>query len=916
MDTALEQRLVRIEERLDALEAFSAARQGRTTFVAPVPTPAPVAEVRPPTAPVPSTPRRARPAVPAPPVAREASRADVEREPTPAATRPPTTTTTAPDRRPRDLERFVGIAVLGRIGVGAVLLAAGYFAQMAYRQASELGRLAILYTAGASLLATGWALRPRVSERFVGLLWGGGAAILWLAAVAAHVRYHLVGQEVGLLLAVGACAVATVHARVLRHAWLASVALAGAFAAPLLLMPDGDPRTFFTLYGLLLHAWAVLCERRFAWRAPRLVAVVGVIALTIAWAAPHGRWDLSTWLHLQAAILGLTLYELVQLARRADIEEEWANGATTVTAIFQLLLLVPFFVNVAWSTPSPLRWSVTLVGAGYFTLSTWLTPGATGGARRLARGLGHLGALLLPFGVVGWILDSVVAADLRSLVHAGALAVVAGGLMAFQRRSGTGPIGAVVAAVLAMLLVVPGLDGSALRLGALALAFVPALALGLRATRPAWVTLGETLTLLLAVLGAAALGGRSAPATPVGFALGAAAALLLTWRRAPGSGLADSIAAPAIVPCLALAWLALVTAGPLKALGPALLGTGTLTALVVAAAAILMALVRAPLDRSATSGHRTVAGATAALVLLIAGHREASSFATLHAGAARGLALVGYYVLAIAGLVGLCRRARPPWLVPLSGALLVIAALHAFLLPGADPQAAHILPGYLLVALLPYGLSRALGPTPALIPWRGAALSLLAGAWVAHAALGRLPHDLALVNVRMAAGLITLAGLLAATRLRTASGDRRLALVLGALALPVAYGIGLGEVLDRVRGAEGAWPSVAVSLYTTAYAGALLALGFLRQAHQLRYLALGMFGVVILKVGFYDLRATDLPLRVLVTGVLGLVLLAAAYAYARRRSDDAPPPTAPAPAPVPDPAREPTTPPDDAEAAA
>jgi len=67
----------------------------------------------------------------------------------------------------------------------------------------------------------------------------------------------------------------------------------------------------------------------------------------------------------------------------------------------------------------------------------------------------------------------------------------------------------------------------------------------------------------------------------------------------------------------------------------------------------------------------------------------------------------------------------------------------------------------------------------------------------------------------------------------------------------------------------------------------VLIVGFFRKDTRLRYAALGLFGCVVVKVGLHDLATADRPLRIFVTGVLGLVLLAAACAYARRTEEDA-----------------------------
>jgi hypothetical protein len=90
-----------------------------------------------------------------------------------------------------------------------------------------------------------------------------------------------------------------------------------------------------------------------------------------------------------------------------------------------------------------------------------------------------------------------------------------------------------------------------------------------------------------------------------------------------------------------------------------------------------------------------------------------------------------------------------------------------------------------------------------------------------------------------------------------------------------------------------------VSVFCTLYAALVMLLGFATRDAPLRYAALAGFGIVVAKVGLHDLAASPLPLRVLVTGVLGFVLLAVAFQYGRRRtlreSGDRWTPAAPAP---------------------
>jgi uncharacterized membrane protein len=107
--------------------------------------------------------------------------------------------------------------------------------------------------------------------------------------------------------------------------------------------------------------------------------------------------------------------------------------------------------------------------------------------------------------------------------------------------------------------------------------------------------------------------------------------------------------------------------------------------------------------------------------------------------------------------------------------------------------------------------------------------------------------------------------------------------VLGATALAVAFGAGLAEV----AGAAAEWSfgarGVATSLYGLGFAAVLLVAGFRRGEAALRWVALAGFGIVAAKVLVHDLQEVGTELRVLASGVVGVVLLLGAWGYARVR---------------------------------
>jgi uncharacterized membrane protein len=75
--------------------------------------------------------------------------------------------------------------------------------------------------------------------------------------------------------------------------------------------------------------------------------------------------------------------------------------------------------------------------------------------------------------------------------------------------------------------------------------------------------------------------------------------------------------------------------------------------------------------------------------------------------------------------------------------------------------------------------------------------------------------------------------------------------------------------------------SAALSVTWTAYAALLLGLGIARRIAALRFAALGLFAITLVKVAFYDLAALDQIYRILSFIVLGLVLMAGAWLYHR-----------------------------------
>src|SRR5688572_28836596 len=255
---ALEQRVAELESKLNM--PVSASGGG-------VALPAPAVPAGPPepqtTAPAPR--ERAKPAdaiasrsVPWP-VPDEAPR----RAPPPPPVPPPPAAPPGqqPARKRSDLEQLVGLKVLGRVGAAAISLAGVYFGQLGWQALGPVGRTALVYAAGLAMIVAGWLLRPKVAHYYTAVLWGGGTSLTYAAGTLASLRFELVSGLPAMLLLLGSAALGQFLARILRLEAFATVALAGAYAAPVLVgSPSPTPTGFFVLM-LTLHGWAAWTER-------------------------------------------------------------------------------------------------------------------------------------------------------------------------------------------------------------------------------------------------------------------------------------------------------------------------------------------------------------------------------------------------------------------------------------------------------------------------------------------------------------------------------------------------------------------------------------------------------------------------------------------------------------------------------
>lgn len=226
----------------------------------------------------------------------------------------------SPDTPARDLERFIGLTVLGRAGIAALVVAAAYFGQLGWTRLGPVGRITLIYVAAALMLAAGFALRQRVARRFTATLFGGSIALTYVAGALARLRYELVDSSTALALLVGSMVLGQWLGRVLKLEMMAVIALAGGYAAPVLVGEPSQSPTPFLTFLVALHSWAAWVDYRWAWHRARGLAVASTAILTLGWFVTNRNPPvLDCALNLEFVLLGLCLPELITAFRHGRL---------------------------------------------------------------------------------------------------------------------------------------------------------------------------------------------------------------------------------------------------------------------------------------------------------------------------------------------------------------------------------------------------------------------------------------------------------------------------------------------------------------------------------------------------------------------------------------------------------------------
>lgn len=324
---------------------------------------------------------------------------------------------------------FLGSHIFVRVGIVILFIGIAFLLKYAADQGwlSIEARLIGAAVTGAILVGVGWRLRR--TRRVYGLtLQGGGLGIIYLTVFVAYRFYELLPGTVAFPLLVLLGVTAGALAVLSNAKSLAVLAIAGAFAAPLLVDTGSDNAVAFFIYLTLVNA-AILGIAWFkAWRELNLIGFAATVILGTLWGidafTPELIANVEPFIVLFFVFylaIGL-LFAMRQPPKLLGLVDGPLIVATPVVALLWQMVVME-------TVPYGLAISLAAVGVIYLAL----------GARLTARPAAHYGLLRETYFIIGTVaLTLAVPAAFDNRITVAIWAVAGAGIAALGLRQARG----------------------------------------------------------------------------------------------------------------------------------------------------------------------------------------------------------------------------------------------------------------------------------------------------------------------------------------------------------------------------------------------------------------------------------------------------------------------------------------------
>ncbi len=180
--------------------------------------------------------------------------------------------------------------VLGRLGIGAVLIGVAFFLKYAFENnwIGPSGRVMIGVFFGVAFLVVGQMLRTKYLK-YSDLIMGGGSAILYLSFFSAYSFYELISAPVAGILMLIVTALTLAISVVNATVTLSFVGVVGAFVTPFLVGYVGDNMLSLFVYLSIINAGVLAISFFKKWPKLNVATFVGTAINFLSWYGMYFR---------------------------------------------------------------------------------------------------------------------------------------------------------------------------------------------------------------------------------------------------------------------------------------------------------------------------------------------------------------------------------------------------------------------------------------------------------------------------------------------------------------------------------------------------------------------------------------------------------------------------------------------------
>jgi uncharacterized membrane protein len=259
-----------------------------------------------------------------------------------------------PARRDGELEKKIGQYWLNRIGIAAMLMGVSYFLKYAFENnwIGPAGRIVVGLVAGIALILWSERFRARNYAAFSYSLKAVGIGTLYLSLWGAFQVYHLIPAAAAFV-AMAMVTAATIALALSQNAeLLASFAMVGGFATPVLLSTGENHEVALFSYVALLDVAILAMAIVRPWCRLLWGSFAGTVTLFVGWYVSYYRDGYAGYypshqrpLTVCFAALFAAIFAAIPLATRYERSTRFAGASVTLTLI-PLLNAFVFFLQL------------------------------------------------------------------------------------------------------------------------------------------------------------------------------------------------------------------------------------------------------------------------------------------------------------------------------------------------------------------------------------------------------------------------------------------------------------------------------------------------------------------------------------------------------------------------------------------